>query len=203
MPRRRLDPAARREQLLDAAARCFADHGPGVSTRDIARAAGVSEALLFHYFPDKESLWIAVASRAGTFAGGLFERVAEPGTAGSLLDRLPAAYAAIRAEERQIVAILLGAALRDEPLGARVREAQAGMVVSLAEALAVQGLAPAGPEAEAAATALIGAFVLDLIIHHRDPPERWAPRAAAFAAALVRRLRPHGEDDVRQLQPGP
>lgn len=184
---RRLPPDQRRAQLLDAAAASFAAHGPGVSTRSIAAAAGVSEALLFHYFPDKETLWLAVASRAGTFAHrlrGLLEPGARP--LGEGLAEAALAYAEILAEERQIVAILLGAALREEPLGEAVREAHAVMVGELGAAFAAAGLARPGPEAEALATGFVGGFLLHFLIHHRD--QGWRAGAAAFAAAWLDRL---------------
>ncbi|MCC6730958.1 MAG: TetR/AcrR family transcriptional regulator [Chthonomonadales bacterium] len=47
----------RREQIVDAAARVFAAKGfGGASVRDIARAVGVTEGLLYHYFDSKEQL---------------------------------------------------------------------------------------------------------------------------------------------------
>lgn len=186
MPRR-LAPDQRRAQLLDAAAAAFAAQGPGVPTRAIAAAAGVSEALLFHYFPDKEALWLAVASRAGTFAHRM-RGLLEPGERPlrEALVEAALAYAEIVAEERQIVAILLGAALRDEPLGAAVREAHAAMIGELAATFAAAGLARPGAEAEALATGLLGGFVLHFLVHHRD--EDWRAGAAVFATSWLDRL---------------
>ena len=41
----------RREQLLEVAARLFAQRGlEGTTTKDIAREAGVSAGLLYHYY---------------------------------------------------------------------------------------------------------------------------------------------------------
>lgn len=53
---RRLSPDARRASILDAATQLLAERGPTFSTLDLARAAGVSEATIFRYFPDKASL---------------------------------------------------------------------------------------------------------------------------------------------------
>jgi AcrR family transcriptional regulator len=58
---RKLQAEARREQILDAALEAFCAKGfAGASVRDIARACGVTEGLLYHYFPSKEQLHIAV-----------------------------------------------------------------------------------------------------------------------------------------------
>jgi len=49
--RRRRDPATARQELLDAAERVFGRHQPDqVGLKDIAREAGVSHALITHYF---------------------------------------------------------------------------------------------------------------------------------------------------------
>lgn len=51
----------RRKQLLDAAVRVFADRGfRGATTRQIAVAAGVTEAVIFQHFPDKDTLYAAI-----------------------------------------------------------------------------------------------------------------------------------------------
>jgi AcrR family transcriptional regulator len=60
--RRRLDPEARREEILKAAARAFAARPyDQVHVEAIARDAGASRALVNHYFDDKRGLFLAVA----------------------------------------------------------------------------------------------------------------------------------------------
>lgn len=63
--RRRLSPAQRREQLLDVAVGLAAGGDlSGVSVQEIAAHAGVSEGLLYHYFPTKDALLLAAVQRA-------------------------------------------------------------------------------------------------------------------------------------------
>lgn len=63
--RRRLSPELRREQLLDAALQLAAGGDlTALSVQDIARHAGVSEGLLYHYFPTKDALLEAAIRRA-------------------------------------------------------------------------------------------------------------------------------------------
>ena len=65
MPRtgRRPGPSSTREQIVAAAARCFAATGyDATSVRQIAAAAGVDPALVRRFFGGKESLFTAVAS---------------------------------------------------------------------------------------------------------------------------------------------
>lgn len=61
MPATRLSSAGRRASIIAAARAVFARHGlEGARTQQIARAAGVSEALLFRHFPTKTHLYRAV-----------------------------------------------------------------------------------------------------------------------------------------------
>ncbi|HVC92904.1 MAG TPA: helix-turn-helix domain-containing protein [Pirellulales bacterium] len=51
----------RRAAIIDAVRRVFAEKGfDGTTTRELAAAAGVSEALLFKHFPNKEALYSAM-----------------------------------------------------------------------------------------------------------------------------------------------
>lgn len=58
----------RQAGIIEAAAALFADKGfSGTTTRQIARTAGISEALLFKYFPTKRALYAAIlAEKAPT-----------------------------------------------------------------------------------------------------------------------------------------
>ena len=56
----RLDPEVRRQQILDAAISYFAEAGFGVQTRELSRRLGVSQPLLYRYFPSKQDLINAV-----------------------------------------------------------------------------------------------------------------------------------------------
>jgi TetR/AcrR family transcriptional regulator, transcriptional repressor of aconitase len=54
----RLDNDERRKAIVEAAVPLFARNGfAGTTTRELAAAAGVSEALLFRHFPSKQSLY--------------------------------------------------------------------------------------------------------------------------------------------------
>ena len=62
----RLPAAERREQLLDTAAKLFAVQGyAGATTAQIAKAAGVTEPIIYRHFPSKRDLFIALIERTG------------------------------------------------------------------------------------------------------------------------------------------
>ena len=57
----RMSGDQRREHILDAAIETFAKYGfSGATTREIARASGVSEAMLFKHFASKDELYKAI-----------------------------------------------------------------------------------------------------------------------------------------------
>ncbi|MBJ7332054.1 MAG: TetR/AcrR family transcriptional regulator [Solirubrobacteraceae bacterium] len=66
----RLDVDERRAQLLELGARLFTEHEyDELSMARIAREAGISKALLYHYFPSKQAFFVATLERgAGELA---------------------------------------------------------------------------------------------------------------------------------------
>ena len=55
-PRRRLPPAERERQIVEGAIRFFAEVGFDGQTRELARRLGITQPLLFRYFPTKDDL---------------------------------------------------------------------------------------------------------------------------------------------------
>ncbi|MGH1574204.1 TetR/AcrR family transcriptional regulator [Methylobacterium sp. P31] len=54
--RRRLPAAQREQQIVEAAAQFFAEHGLSGQTRELARGLGITHSAIFRYFPTKEAL---------------------------------------------------------------------------------------------------------------------------------------------------
>lgn len=70
----RLPAAQRREQLLDTAAKLFAVQGyAGATTSQIAKAAGVTEPIIYRHFESKRDLFIALIERTGATTIKLWE----------------------------------------------------------------------------------------------------------------------------------
>lgn len=59
-PRKRARRGERRELIIEGAQKIFSEQGFSASTRDIAASLGVTQALLYKYFPSKEALIQAV-----------------------------------------------------------------------------------------------------------------------------------------------
>ena len=88
-PRRRLSPEDRRSELLALGAEIFGQRPyDEVRIDEIAERAGVSRALMYHYFPDKRAFFAAVIRTEGD---RLFEATNTSDTPGqSLFDRVRA-----------------------------------------------------------------------------------------------------------------
>jgi AcrR family transcriptional regulator len=77
MPTLRLDSDERRSAIVQAAVPLFARKGfAGTTTREIAEAAGISEALLFKHFPSKQHLYDEILNWLGCQGDPALEKLA-------------------------------------------------------------------------------------------------------------------------------
>jgi AcrR family transcriptional regulator len=71
----RLPAAQRREQLLETAIGLFAELGyNGATTSQLAKAAGVTEPIIYRHFSSKKELFIAVIDRTGQQTIAMWEK---------------------------------------------------------------------------------------------------------------------------------
>lgn len=71
----RLPAAQRKEQLLDTAVQLFSERGyAGSTTAELAKAAGVTEPIIYRHFHNKKELFIAVIDRTSEQTMELWER---------------------------------------------------------------------------------------------------------------------------------
>ncbi len=133
--RRRLKSEDRRRQILDAAVSAFARHGfAGTTTRELARASGVSQAMIFRFFPDKAGLYRAIIDR-------YIARAADPFPAAStrggddrrILERAAADMIGNVEEDPTFLRLLLFSALEGHELSRLFLEAR---VLAVTRALA-------------------------------------------------------------------
>ena len=94
MPESRLEGDARRAQIVEIARRLFAEAGyRPTTTRQLARAAGVSDALMYRHFTSKDDVLRAVVDQGlvgfiDLAAGGLGAELAARAQAGEVRDDL-------------------------------------------------------------------------------------------------------------------
>jgi TetR/AcrR family transcriptional regulator, transcriptional repressor of aconitase len=81
--------AARRQHILDGARRCFAAYGyEGATVRRLEQSTGLSRGAIFHYFRDKDALFLALAEQD---AQRMADVVAEQGLVQVMRDLLDTA----------------------------------------------------------------------------------------------------------------
>ncbi len=128
-----------RDAMLAAAAQLFAGRGyPSASVADLARTLGVSKALLYHYYRDKEQLLFDIVDR---YLDGLLALVADVRAQGlaadehlrTLILRLMRAYEHSAAHHRVLVQDVK---YLNGPHRSRVRAKQRRVVEAFAQAVA-------------------------------------------------------------------
>jgi AcrR family transcriptional regulator len=198
------DPATMlREHLIDAAERLLGERSvAAITTRDIARAAGVSDGVLYNYFADKNELLLtALVRRFGRLVEQLRDELPEPGggTVEGNLQLIAAALTELHTNAFPLVGSLLAepallhrfmAAIHsvDEPFGGKqIRDA---VVVYLVAESTAGRLTVADPEA--AADLLLGASAMRALTGHLVPGTDPVDRLPAVVDTLIRGLAPQG-----------
>ena len=81
--------AATRTVILERAITLFAGHGfRGVSMRDLAQAVGITPGALYHYFPDKQQLYLAALAQVHARTRPAGVALLNPAEGGDALERL-------------------------------------------------------------------------------------------------------------------
>ena len=113
-----MDTPSSRDKILDVAEARFAQRGyTGVGLRELADAAGLGKSSLFHHFPSKMALYLAVLDRQLE----RIERAAGPSLEGvgnvvARLDRTVEALIDVLAEHQTSARLLLRALFEDDDL---------------------------------------------------------------------------------------
>jgi AcrR family transcriptional regulator len=81
----------RREEILDASRRCFARHGYGGATvARLEQETGLSRGAIFHYFPSKDDLFMALTERDADLIADLWGERGFEGALEAIVDQDPA-----------------------------------------------------------------------------------------------------------------
>jgi AcrR family transcriptional regulator len=179
----------RRAQLIDVALTLFAEHGyDGASTRAIAAAAGVTEALIFRHFPTKRDLLLAVIERHSPPPEPDLEKQLEGMPLPQALEWILVAVAERLWKNREFVRMLLSESFRQgEAFGELVtlwEQAPRRLRHLIAARIAAGEMHSADPEV--AARMLGGAlFAFFQSQQHRSEAD-WRERSAHFIHESVR-----------------
>jgi AcrR family transcriptional regulator len=193
-PRTRLSREARMEQTVGAAHALFAERGyAAVTMDDVAAEVGVTKPLLYHYFGNKERLYLACLERAGdALVDTVLDAVGATDTSADALGAGLRAFFGFVDEDRAAWAVLFDETLpAGGPIAERVGEYRARLTDLVADALLDQ-IPPskrerARVEVEALSAAVLGAA---------EAMARWWLRTGAVSAAQAAELL------VTTLEPG-
>jgi AcrR family transcriptional regulator len=188
--------AARRQQILSAALRCFARDGfHATSMRDVVRESGLSAGAVYSYFPSKEELVAAAVepilgqlSAALDDALGAVEPPSPTAVVGLLLERIVPVATGGEVDFTRVAVTAWGEALRDRAVQGlaegtyrAVRDRLADVVVRWRDA----GHLAAGVDVEALAQvvfSLVTGYVLQHALLGDVDPRRYAAAAALLQA---------------------
>lgn len=187
-----MEPTAAQQRILDAAATCFAERGfHGTSTRDIARQAGLSPAVLYVHYPSKEDVLFEISRRGHEHALDRMRAARDAGLpAPTQLATVTRAFALWHAREHTVARIVNYelSALSPEHFAtiAKLRRAiEREMRDVVAAGIATGEFRSARPEATALA---ILSLAIDLGRWFRDDGE-WTPEdVASHYADLALRM---------------
>ena len=164
----RLDVDERRRQLLELGANLFARHAyDELSMAQIAREAGISKALLYHYFPSKQAYFAATLEQAAAELAETTRPDAELPPVEQLAASLDAYLSWIERNADAYSKLIqsVGAVAEVREIVERVRSGTADRILA--------GIAPGGPPSPALRAAVRGwlwfmdGAVLDWL-EHRD-----------------------------------
>ncbi|HEX4108970.1 MAG TPA: helix-turn-helix domain-containing protein [Solirubrobacteraceae bacterium] len=162
--RRRLPPEERRRRILGAALELFARGGYRASMGEVARAAGVTRTVLYHYFPSKSGLFLSVLeTQASELLRHLAPAVAGEGTQAERARRTVEAMLAFVEERPLAWQVLFDHRGEDEPEVAAAHRRIHATMMSAAGVLFASDMTSAGLEADSARAAVMGEMSLGAI----------------------------------------
>lgn len=166
--------AARREQVLDAALRCFSANGfHATSMQDILREAGMSAGAVYRYFPGKHAIIKAIAEQV---IGQVLEELAtlaDPGRMTSLEAAMADALSLVEPRldrELRMAVTVWGEAMRDPELATTIRAMYQRIRDAFAQiALRAQEVGELPPDADptsvgAALAGLVQGYILQRVL---------------------------------------
>jgi TetR/AcrR family transcriptional regulator, transcriptional repressor of aconitase len=181
----------RRQQILDAAAGCFARQGfHATSMQDIFAAAGLSAGAVYRYFPSKTELIRAIAAEALANVLPVFDGA----TSGHVTPGIPDVVAALVGELRDgrlarlrpVILQVWAEAVRDEELAELARSTLGQLLTNttrLLERLLAEGRIPADTDPVAAGRlvmAMLEGYVVQFSIFGDVPAQQVREAAAAL-----------------------
>jgi AcrR family transcriptional regulator len=185
---------ARRQQILDAAADCFARQGfHRTSMQDVVRRARLSPGAIYRYFASKDDIIAAIATQRHARELALITAACGAGRTGAALGTLARGFFGLLRDpaeraQRRVGVQVWAEALRDPRIHAVVRSGIDGprqLLARLVRAAQRRGELPAQLDPDAVARVMIALFQGFVLQQAWDPGTRVAPYLAVIDALLA------------------
>lgn len=188
---RRQKAEEREQQILDVALALFARQGfAATSTRQIAAEVGVTEGLIFHYFPTKAALLQSIASQRTMFVGevqSLLER-ARGQPARDVLQGIVLGWVDAIHHQGDLVTMLLVESQSNDELNEALRTvigATAGRLAQYLQSRVEAGELRADLPVSTSALMFFSSLMLFFLTHRQLPAAEWRERATAFTQQML------------------
>jgi AcrR family transcriptional regulator len=182
---------ARREQIVEAALGLFAQQGfDGTSTKHIAQVVGVTEGLVFHYFPTKADLLTAVLETHHSFLNTLRSILAEANDqpASVMLPRIATGWLKTLRREAAITAVLLGTAQTNPQVGETLHQVIRVGITLLATYLRTRvqaGELRADLSLETSAHLFFSSLIIFFVTYRSLTDTAWDARVTTFVQEML------------------
>ena len=187
---RQQQAAARRQQILETAVRLFARQGVArTTTRQIALEVGVSEGLIFSYFPTKLELVRAVTGSPLLILGDL-RNILQDGKAepmAEVIGRLATVWLDLLHREADLSSILFGEALINPEISGvlyQVIEGGSSVIVQFLEAKKQDGEITALVDIKTAVHMYMASILMFFLRNRHINEEDWKRESEIFADNL-------------------
>lgn len=189
---RKRQAQARREQIIEAAITLFAQRGfDGTSTKQIANSIGITEGLIFHYFPTKADLLNAVLETRHGFIGQLRHMLdqAEQQPVGEILPEIATRWLQLLRNEAAITSVIFATAQTNiqvqKALQSIIQEGiyhLSGYLRSRIQAGDLRADLPV----ETSASVFFSALMIFYLTHRMLSDSEWEQQASSFCQELYR-----------------
>ena len=129
---------ARRDQVLDAAEKCFCEQGfHGASIATISKSAGMSPGHIYHYFENKEAIIAAIVEReVSNVLKEMNDLQNQPDLRQALMDCVtPKVYAHLDTKRAALMVEVLAESVRNEKIAEVFREKDRASMAKMHELL--------------------------------------------------------------------
>ncbi|GCE30177.1 TetR family transcriptional regulator [Dictyobacter alpinus] len=176
----------RREQIMEVGLDLFSSQGfAATSTRQISQQVGITEGLLYHYYPTKAGLLMEIVKRRHLLEGGLIAllETAKGRPLRSFMEDLIARIVLLAHEHAALLRILLGESQTNEELYGALCDTIETMIQLLVDYLASRvrvGEVRGDISLQASTQGFLGGMFLFFMTHHRLDAAQWQQQSGAF-----------------------